>query len=464
MLYWVARHMDNKTLESLIWKKYIIPTQRPAQDYIGIEYELPLLNRKKAPVDHQLVHRLTDAFMEQFGFEASSFDDEGNICSALQKGTRDDLSFDCSYNTLEFSFGKERNLNILAERFRKYYLFVKDFLEQNGHTITGMGINPHWKYNRNVPVPNGRYRMLFHHLNSYKKYRDRMLFHDIPYFGLISCASQTHVDVAKNELLQSINTFNKLEPLKALLFANSPLDSRLCSRDYLWNSSLHGLNQHNVGEYEKPLATLAELSAYIRSMSLYCLERDGKYINFEPVPLQEYFSSANITGEYYNGRGYDTIDFAPRPEDLDYLRSYKFEDLTFRGTLELRSVCEQPVREIFAPAAFHAGLKKNLGELTYFLDHLPCIYEQGYTIRELRRLFVLRELPAFVDRKQASDALICILDIAAAGLKQRRCREEHFLEPLYRRARELNSPAKEMVAGLENGRTLDYFIEKFGEI
>ena len=36
--------------------------------------------------------------------------------------------------------------------------------------LTGMGINPRYVVNQNVPVVSERYRMLFHHLSSYKQY------------------------------------------------------------------------------------------------------------------------------------------------------------------------------------------------------------------------------------------------------------------------------------------------------
>ena len=41
--------------------------------------------------------------------------------------------------------------------------------------LTGMGINPRYVVNQNVPVVSERYRMLFHHLSSYKKYGNRIL-------------------------------------------------------------------------------------------------------------------------------------------------------------------------------------------------------------------------------------------------------------------------------------------------
>lgn len=61
-----------------------------------------------------------------------------------------------------------------------------------------MGVNPYRIYNHNVPIPNGRYRMLFHHLGSYKKYQLPMYFHDYPEFGTFSSASQVQLDNSKS--------------------------------------------------------------------------------------------------------------------------------------------------------------------------------------------------------------------------------------------------------------------------
>ena len=46
-----------------------------------------------------------------------------------------------------------------------------------------------------------------------------------------------------------------------------------------------------------------------------------------------------------------------------WLRPFKFADLTQRGTIEFRSVCEQPVRDALAPAAFHAGRAESLSSI-----------------------------------------------------------------------------------------------------
>lgn len=465
--YLKVTEMKEKELEKAIYERYIVPTKRQKTEAVGLEFELPVVNRNNAPVDFSVVHKVTDIFVEQFAFSNIQRDARGYIYSAVNPDTGDGLSYDCSYNTLEFSFGTETNMHVLHGRFVRYYTFLQEKLGEYGHTLTGMGINPHHAINQNVPVESERYRMLLHHLTSYTKYGRQIPFHDCPNFGLFSCASQIQLDVEEKDLAEALNTFTRLEPLKALIFANSPWGEHqetLCSRDNFWRNSLHGLNRHNVDMFDLEFASVEEIVYYIQSMSLYCVERDGKYVNFPPTPLREYFSSETVEGEYFDGLQYQKIWVHPDMEDLKYLRSFKFEDLTFRGTVEFRSVCEQPVKEIMASGAFHAGLMRNIHELSILLENDHVVYHRGYNASELRRMFVKRDLPGEFDWPEVSRLLVRILDIAADGLKQRGFSEEVFLQPLYARAEKLLSPAREMLQGLAEGKTLDDYIVEYGRL
>jgi len=466
MIKMEARQLDmaKDALDQAIYARFIEPTKRRHTKTVGVEFEYPIVNRAGDAVDFDAVHAAAEAFVRRFGMSEIQRDDSGAIYNAVSPENGDALSFDCSYNTVEFSFGKEEDINVLDLRFRDYYAFFYDELGKSGHTLTGMGINPNYRQNNNVPVASERYRMLLHHLSSYKKYGNIIPFHDVPYYGLISCASQVQLDVEYEDLAETLNTFNRLEPLKALLFANSPWGEgfeTLCVRDAFWRNSTHGINPHNVDMHETELEDADEVAAYIRSMSLYCVERDGKYINFAPTPLARYFSSPVMEGEYFDGNAYQTISFAPMPGDLEYLRSFKFNDLTFRGTMEFRSVCEQPVSEAFASAAFHVGLMENRHSLSYLLSRDHSIYHNGYNAAELRRLFVKRELPEWLDRAEVSRLLLQILDLAEDGLSRRGLQEEHFLTPLYLRAERLESPAREIA---DSQAPLDEFVDRFGRI
>ena len=448
-------------INEAIYKRWIAPTKNKQKKYIGTEFELPIVNLDKKPVDFDVVHQLTKDFCDKFGFGSFSYDDEGNISAAEHSKTSDSISFDCSYNTLELSFGKETSLHPIDTRFRRYVGFINDYLSDYHHIVTGMGLNPYYQYDELVPIPNGRYRMLLHHLKSYEKYADQMLFHNIPYYGLIACSEQTHIDINENEIVRFINVFNRLEPFKALLFANSPSQSYLCLRDHLWRESMHGLNPHNVDSWNVELHSIDEIIAYIRSMSLYCTERDGHYINFTPTPLETYFAQENVSGEYWDGSQYQRIEWQPHIDDLRYLRSFKFVDLTFRGTLELRSCCMQPLFEAMTAPALNVGLAERIDELEEML-YQSDIFRYGYTTAELRKMFVQQNLPAFAHSDKLKEMLHRIVWLAYNGLRDRGLDEESMLLPLLERADRMESPAREMVRNIKNGKTMEDYIVRYG--
>lgn len=461
--------VKTKQVEEAIYKRFIEPTTNGNKEYIGIELELPILNMDKKAVDFQIVHKVTGEFEEEFtSFKCQNIDYDGNVCSLIDETTGDIISYDCSYNNLEFSFGVDTNIFNIDKRFKVYYKFFKKTFEKYNHTITGMGINPYRKYNSHVPIPNERYHMLYHHLCSYKNYDSYpKYFHEFPEYGMFSSASQIQLDVTTDNLVKTINVFNKLEPIKAILFANSLLDERkdlICCRDMFWEDSTHGINPHNVGMYNVELESVDEVEAYIKSCNIYCTMRDGHYINFPTMNVMDYFNSDAITGEYFNGEEYQTITIKPDISDIKYLRTFKFLDLTYRGTIEYRSACQQPVKDIFTVAAFQLGLKHKINELGNILDNDNVIYHNGYNALELRKLFTKRELPSFVDEDKLYELIKTILDLSKEGLIERGHGEEVYLNPLYDRVNNRTNPAKTMLKMLDEGKTVEDIIKEYAKL
>ena len=264
--------MDAAIIRQALEEKYLAPTRRERPLYSGIAVEMPILNLKKEAVDFGIVHKTAERFMDICGFVPEKRDDDGEVILAADPVTGDSLSFDCSYNNLELSLGKAQDLQLAKIRFFHYYDVLQELLSAHDYTLTGVGVNPYRIYNHNVPIPNGRYRMLFHHLHSYPKYRSLpMHFHHHPAFGTFSSASQVQLDVMDRDLITIFRAFSRLEPVKALLFSNSVLlgeDNRMiCVRDMFWENSTHGINPHNVGMYECDFYSEDELLDYISSMS-----------------------------------------------------------------------------------------------------------------------------------------------------------------------------------------------------
>jgi gamma-glutamylcysteine synthetase len=308
--------------------------------------------------------------------------------------------------------------------------------------------------------------MLFHHLGTADRYGNiPMFFHEYPSYGTFASASQVQLDVDYDDLVDTINVFSKIEPIKAVLFSNAVLlgehEELLCARDLFWENSTHGINPHNVGMFDCELEDIDDLQSYIESTSMYCVERDDKYINFRPVNVMEYFDSPVIKGEYFDGTKYQDINVVPRLSDIKYLRTFKFEDLTFRGTIEFRSCCCQPISDAMTVAAFHLGLKERLKELQELMEQDHVIYHHGYSASELRKMFNMRKYPDFIDETKLYELCRQVIDIAAAGLKDRGFGEEEYLTPLYERINKRSNPAKWLLSSMENGVSLEDMIVQY---
>jgi gamma-glutamylcysteine synthetase len=518
----------DEPLESLLYEHFIEPTRHVEQSYAGVEIELPLVNLRRAPVDFSVVHALNAAFSAHFGFEVTDRDDDGEATQLTCPALGDVLTYDCSYNNLEISFARAGDLLALRRRFEDYYRFIRAELLRSDHTTTGMGINPHRGYNRFEPVPNGRYRMLYHFLRRCDEVEraeatDAVTgvgasaqagtgaqgspgsppagahtvrrFHPWPEFGMFSSASQVQIDVPTGRLLKTLDAFERLEPFKAVLFANSVLrdggtgcgigtggsgeadagigagggtgtkTTWLCARDMLWERSMQGYNPLNVGMSVRTPQSIGELLAFLGSLSIFCTERDGRYLDFVPVPFAEYLGREQVVGSFFdeNAGGFREMAFAPAPADIAYLRSYRHCDLTFRGTVEFRSCCTQPIADTFSVAAFHLGLIEDVDALAELLDADRSLYGHGPAAPELRRLMVLWPWPGFVDRAALREQLLAILDLASAGLRARGLGEERLLDALYLRAQQLSNPAQELLAKLGQGISLEALIHAYAE-
>ena len=464
-----AGNMTKEEILSRLYDRYIKPTETKKDSFIGVEIEMPIVNLEHRAVDFEIVHRLTSAFLKEFGFIPTGTDEQGNIYSALNQDNGDIFSYDCSYNNMEFSFGKEKDLHSIHGRFYRYYAFVQDFFGPYNYTLTGMGINPNRLVNNNVPIENGRYKMLFHHLSSFSKYACiPMYFHRYPQFGMFSSASQVQLDVTKETAPLVIDTFNQLEPVKALLYNNSVLlgenEELLCCRDMLWENSTHGINPHNVGMYDCEIRTVDDILNYISTSAIYCVERDGKYLNFRPVNILEYFNTNTLTGEYLENGEIRSMEFHPQPEDISYLRTFKFEDLTYRGTIEFRSACCQPISDVMSVSAFHLGLLNKTSELSDLMKNDRSLYNNGYNAVELRRQLVCNELPAYINIDGMYLLAQSVLDLCKEGLAERGFGEEIYLAPLYDRVEKRTNPARSMLERLKNGDKINDIVKDYGRV
>ncbi len=121
-----------KTLQNALDTRFFAPLRRPRTRRVGVELEFPVWNRATGmATDFAAVHAATDDFLARFPFSDQVRDDEGNIYRATDPNTGDELSFDCSYNTLEISFGPDENLNKTHRLFTAYYTALQEALAKS---------------------------------------------------------------------------------------------------------------------------------------------------------------------------------------------------------------------------------------------------------------------------------------------------------------------------------------------
>ena len=81
--------MEKEEVLRLLYNKYILPTEKERENFVGVEIEMPIINLNKAAVDFGTVHRLTAAFLDRWSFAAAGIDEGGNIYSAVNDETGD---------------------------------------------------------------------------------------------------------------------------------------------------------------------------------------------------------------------------------------------------------------------------------------------------------------------------------------------------------------------------------------
>ncbi len=458
-----------KDIKELIYNKYIRPTEEDRKTYVGVEIEMPVVNLSGEATAHSVSRKAFSNTVSELDLKKIKFDNRGYNHEALNEKNGDLFSFDCSYNNLEISFGKEESLITINERLKEYIRLFNRELEKDNHILTGLGIQPYYKKCRQDYIDCGRYKMLEGYLHKADAWKRIGGFHKYPGFGTFASATQLQLDVKKENIAQTLRVFSLLEPLKAVLFANSDMPEDepglLLARDMLWEYSTHGINPHNIGIYDVDITDIDALIDYISTTSIFCAERDKRYIFFRPVPFAEYATRNFIEGEFYtNGEYHKTLFVPDAEEDIKLLRSYKFLDLTARGTIEYRSMCTQPFKEALAGIAFQLGLASKLPELDEILSNDTVIYRHSYNANELRKLFSYKELPAFVNREKLRELLIKITKLSEDGLKERGFGEEALLAPVFDRADRLSSAGKDKLKMLSEDKTFTDIIKAYAEI
>lgn len=426
------------TAKELLKQRYYKPIKEQPELFIGIELEYPVVNLSGNATDVSLTKQLLAYLLESFDFKADKFDSDNNPIQIIDCTSGDMILFEVSYNTIEFAFAKASRISDVEERLESYLSVIQPYLRNHGHELQGWGVNPNWAKNDNSPVKSPRYEMLMDFLELSKAKNDPF-FHGYPEYGSFICGSQVQLDVSKTSYLRVLNAFNQIEGVKAVLFANSEFwgsDWDLAiSRDVFWENSMHGVFEENAGVFPRAFRNEDDYFSYLSKTAIFTAKRGDETYYFEPIRATDYLTTPSIEAWSIHG---DRITIKPSAEDFKTHRSYQFQDLTTRGTIEFRSVCTQPFSETFAPAAFHLGLLVNLENLETILNGSSFFEVFDYDFPKIRRLFSKKDISK-TNLKLILPLIGSVLSCAEDGLKSRGFGEEVYLTPLQEKFRELQT-------------------------
>ena len=413
----------------LLKSRYLKNIKENPELYIGIELEFPIVHTKGKSTDIEVAKDLMRFLVDALHLEVEKEDQDGNPIQLVEPICQDRILFEVSYTTLEFAFGRAQNIQEVQGRFDAYMKVIQEKLGEKDHAIQGWGIHPSWDINDNRPVAYPRYQMLMDYLQMGSR-QERVNLHDFPQYGAFICGSQVQLDVSTANYLRVINAFTQIEAAKAYLFANSEFsgadwDTRI-SRDIFWEESMHGIYPENVGVNAKLFKDEDDFFDYLDRSAIFTAERDGETYYFSPIRARDYLTTDEIPAYTLNGK--ETL-LVPQEKDFQTHRSYQYQDLTTRGTIEFRSVCTQPLDRTFASAAFHLGLLVNLDKLEAYLETAPFFERFGRDYKSLRRQFSKKQL---TNEEKAGVVQFSkdLLSITEQGLKMRGQQEMTYLEPL----------------------------------
>lgn len=417
------------TAKELLKQRYYLPIKEQPELFVGIELEYPVVNLSGNATDVSLTKQLLIYLIDNFGFKADKFDSDNNPIQLIEQASGDMILFEVSYNTIEFAFAKANRIAEVEERLDAYLSMIQPYLRNHNHELQGWGVNPNWAKNDNSPVKSPRYEMLMDFLEL-SKAKNNPFFHNYPEYGSFICGSQVQLDVSKISYLRVLNAFNQIEGPKAVLFANSEFwgsDWDLAiSRDVFWENSMHGVFEENAGIFPRVFKNEDDYFSYLSETAIFTAKRAEETYYFEPIRAKDYLNKSAIQAWSIHGK---EVSIKPSEDDFKTHRSYQFQDLTTRGTIEFRSVCTQPFSATFAPAAFHLGLLVNLERLENILKDSPFFEAFDFDYPRIRRLFSKKDI-SDTDLKLIFPLTEALLVCAEDGLKSRGFGEEIYLAPL----------------------------------
>lgn len=443
---------------------------------IGIELEYPVLCANGRSPDWDFLKNFLTEFGKKDSFQTLAEDVFGRAIR-IQNAEGDVLSYEFTYGMLEFSLAPRSSLFEIHSALKRLYTAVADALAWQDHFLAGIGVHPFsWKGELPI-VDHPYYQMTYHYLGQFRSYSPEACR-----FNALMSSSQVHLDLDVQSLPRFLTIMDEIQWLKLLLFSNSPscfgnpfsTQPDLCLRDLYWAHSAFADNPNNVGGLETQVESYDEVLESESRKSIFRVIRNGVPIFFEPILLSEFLLTDEISGtaviraDGTRGKSQFVLQktkFQPNPADLSAFRPYTHTAITARGTVEIRSDCQQPGTSVLAPAAFNLGILENLNQVSFWLETLQK-YWHSQSPSGLRRKAAMAgfEMQSPYVNRSLDEVLTQLLDLCSEGLKRRGLGEEAYLDSLFERVRKRTNPAIEWMGVRQSSSAFLQALKTSGEL
>jgi len=440
--------MNKSYAKKVVMEQLVTPYLEKKPEYIGTEIETVFFSLEGEKNNKEVMCEAFDYMIEHYGFRKAIVGTDGYVVR-IENG-KDSISADYSYEILEFSMGKSRNIHEIRERFHSYAKPLATFLREKGYLFTGMGSNLfHTEFKDDSQYTHDPfYNKIREYVLTYTAHKDPSAFYTL------MASTQSHLDIKGEELLKTYNLFQKLEFVRGILFANSipnvsamhksiscP-ENLLCTRDLIWDTQ--GLP--NTGVVEHDFASIEELVEHYTQLKLFVRATEKGLEIFEPVSLQTYFE-----------------DETKLSEGLATFRSFEHVVLNNYHALEVRSDCTQPLLDAFAPLAFNLGISEMVDAAIEAVNTFLQENQIQKNYAQLRYMAITDE--PIADASIMKNFLMQMYEFSKAGLEKRNLGEEVYISCIKERIESgLYSPAKRMKKMLAEGKTVKEIAKLYAEI
>lgn len=424
----------------LLEEEYLQGLKYSQKRIIGAEIELEAVQENGRAVTWKQVSNFFTNLIK-LGWEAVRDRKRGPIIgvkhSATKHGLNDYILTDTGYCLIELVLAPEYDLHKVKVRYKKLLKLVIQTGEKNKIKFLGYGIQPITKPSFKLLSPKKR-NVFFRRLSKSPEYRAGTT---------IIASNQSNINMKNpEELINCLNVLLMIVPIQIALFANTPI----------WAGKLHprykairpifwygAYEPWRVGMPMRPFRNIEDYFRHIWGLGTFLVIRNEKYYEVEGKPPFTFYLQYGGYGKEVDGQ--KRIKLTPNRDDIIYHNGFVWWDCRIKTPynsvyIENRVCPTQPPGEQMTVFAFNLGIVENLEGVKKALRGLS-----WQDFLDARYSAMTQALRGKIANQSISEVALRVLKAAQMGLKRRGLGEEIYLDPLWERISQKESPADKLI-------------------